>query len=71
MPEVILVYISRDTLDMKAFMYVPSDDMKNSMIGQIETCEQYVTKKVCPPKPTDINPRTCMYCGYKELCKGE
>lgn len=66
--DVIFVYISRDTLDMKSFMFTPTDDMKNELIGKIETCEGYVAKNTCPPKPAEMNSRTCAYCGYKKIC---
>jgi len=66
---VIFLYISRDTLDMKAFMFEPTDEMKNDFVGLIDTCEHYVAKKECPPKPEDISERICRYCGYKNLCE--
>ena len=66
---VIFLYISRDTLDMKAYMFEPTDEMKQDFVGLIDTCEQYVAKKECPPKPADMTDRTCRYCGYKSLCE--
>ena len=65
---VIFLYISRDTLDMKAYMYEPTDEEKNDFIGLIDTCEQYVAKRTCPPKP-NVDARTCKYCGYKSICE--
>ena len=66
---VIFLYISRDTLDMKAYMYAPTDEEKQDFVGLIDTCEQYVAKKECPPKPAEMNDRTCRYCGYKKICE--
>ena len=71
LPEVLFVYINRDVLDMKAFMFVPTDDMKHELIGKIEECDRYVQKLQCPPKPDNIAKKTCEYCQYKELCKKE
>ena len=67
--EVIFVYISRDTLDMKSFMFKVTDEMKQDLIGKIGYCESYVKQLSIPPKPDDVDRKTCQYCGYKELCK--
>lgn len=67
--EVIFVYISRDTLDMKAYMFNVTDEMKQNLIGKIDYCDSYVKKLSIPPKPEDVDRKTCSYCGYKELCK--
>ena len=66
---VIFLYISRDTLDMKSYQLVPTDEMKSDFIGLIDTCEQFVAKKTCPPKPENAGPRLCKYCNYKTLCE--
>lgn len=71
LPEVIFVYISRDTLDMKAYLYVPSDDEKNNLVGLITECDQYAATGICPPKPQDVSRKACKYCGYQSLCSQE
>ena len=71
LPEVIFVYINRDTLDMKSYLFVPTDDMKQDLIGQIDTCEQYVNKKQTPPLPDPLPKKACQYCGFAELCRKE
>lgn len=68
-PEVLFVYINRDVLDMKAYMFRPTDEMKENLIGTIEDCEGYVKRMICPPKPSDIDKKTCSYCGYKTQCR--
>lgn len=68
LPEVIFVYISRDTLDMKAFLFVPTDEMKQNLIGYIEECDGYVKRMITPPKP-EVDKRVCQYCGYKTQCR--
>lgn len=69
--EVLFVYISRDNLDMKAFMRNVTDDMKMGLIGIVEECDGYVKRMITPPKPTDLPKSACTYCGYKNTCKGE
>ena len=68
-PEVLFLYISRDVLDMKAYLFVPSDDMKQDLVGKIEECDSYVSKMICPTKPEDVPKKTCEYCNYKTQCR--
>lgn len=67
--EVIFVYINRDNLDMKSFMFIPTDEMKQDLVGRIEECDEYVKKLKAPPKPVDVASKTCNYCRYKNECK--
>lgn len=67
--SVIFVYINRDIFDMKAYRFVPTDDMKNEIVGQIVTCDDYVNKQIAPPKPKDIQKVICEYCNYKTACR--
>lgn len=69
LPEVIFLYVNRDMLDMKAYMFVPTDEMKQNLIGLIDECEGYVGRMICPPKPDDVPKKTCTYCNYKEQCR--
>ena len=67
--NVLFVYISRDILDMKAFMFHVTGEMKQNLIGYIEECDGYVKRMVTPPKPVDVPKKACSYCGYKNQCK--
>lgn len=69
--DVIFLYINRDMLDIKAYMFTPSDDLKNELFGKILTCDDYVSKNVVPPKPNDLPRSVCEYCSYKTLCRKE
>lgn len=68
-PNVLFVYINRDVLDMKAFMFTPSDDMKQELVGKIQECDEYVKKLIAPPKPKDVARKTCEYCSFKNQCR--
>lgn len=68
-PEVIFVYISRDNLDMKSFTFVPTDEMKQDLVGRIEECDNYVKQLKVPPKPVDVAKKTCEYCDFREQCR--
>ena len=69
--KVLFLYINRDTLDMKSYMFEPTDEMKANLIGLIENCEGYVKRQIAPPKPNDVERRTCEYCPYKITCRKE
>ena len=67
--DVLFVYISRDILDMKAFMLHVTDEMKQNLVGYIEECDSYVKRMIAPPKPNNVTKKACSYCGYKNQCK--
>lgn len=69
--KVLFVYINRDTLDMKAFMFEPTDEMKQDLVGLINNCEGYVKRMITPPKPKEVDRKTCEYCNYKSSCRKE
>lgn len=64
--NVLFVYINRDILDMKAFMFNVTDEMRQGIIDKITECQGYVDRQITPPKPTEGT--SCRYCGYKEVC---
>lgn len=68
--DVIFVYINRDMLDMKAFLFTPTDEMKTELIGKISECDAYIDKHQVPPKPEDLPKSVCEYCNYKSACRG-
>ena len=66
---VIFVYISRDVLDMKAYLFEPTLEMKNELIRSIQECDSYIDQLVAPPKPNDLPRSVCEYCAYKTACR--
>lgn len=69
--NVIFVYINRDFLTMKSFMFHVTDDMKQALIGKIENCDEYVKSLTVPPKPEDAGNKLCAYCAYRSRCDSE
>ena len=67
--NVLFVYISRDILDMKAFMFNVTGVMRSHLVDYIDECDSYVRRKIAPPKPENVARKTCSYCGYKTQCK--
>ena len=67
MDDVIFIYIDRDMLQMKSFMFHVTDEMRQTIIDYIEYVNGYVERKIAPPKP-DIERRICQYCIYRTQC---
>ncbi len=67
--DVLFVYISRDILDMKSYLFTPTDEMKQDLTGLITNCDSYVKKLRIPPKPVNVSKKTCEYCEYKTQCR--
>ena len=70
-PNVLFVYISRDIPEMKSYIFTPTDEMKEELVGKIQTCEQHVEQHKVPKKPEDVARKTCEYCQFKEQCRKE
>ena len=67
--QVLFVYINRDVLDMKSFMFDVTSEMKQDLIGYIEECDDYVKRMIAPPKPENVSKKACTYCMYKNQCR--
>lgn len=69
--HIIFVYISRDILDMKAYMFDVSDDMRKNLINKMKECDEYVKKQIVPQKPDTHGGKLCNYCAYQKTCESE
>lgn len=67
--NVLFVYISRDILDMKAFMFNVTNEMRSHLVDYIDECDSYVKRQIAPPKPENVLKKTCSFCSYKRECK--
>ena len=68
--DVIFVYINRDILDMKSYMFNVTDNMRNGIVAKIQESDSYIQKGEVPPKP-EMSPSACDYCDYKYRCEKE
>lgn len=68
--DVLFVYINRDLLDMKSYMFHVTDDMRQSIIDKIHETDNYVNSNTVPPKP-EMSNKVCAYCNYKWICDTE
>ena len=65
--KVIFLYENRDNCTKKAYLVEVTDAMKEEVADKIFTCDDYVAKKIPPPKTTES--KHCQYCDYKRLCR--
>lgn len=65
--DVIFVYINRDLLDMRSFMFTVTDEMRQKLVDKIQECDSYVQSNKVPPKP-EMSNKVCAYCSYKGRC---
>lgn len=66
--DVIFIYISRDNLDMKSYLFHVTDDMRNKILDYIKECDSYLALKIVPPKEP-LSLKSCTYCTYKGICE--
>ena len=67
--NVLFLYISRDVLSIKSYMFEVTDDMRMELIGKIEECDEWVQKLTVPTKPENVIRSVCSYCNYKKRCE--
>ena len=67
--DVIFIYISRDMLEMKSFMYTVTDKMRRELVKYITDVQEYVNRAIAPPKQKDLPKNVCTYCPYKSNCR--
>lgn len=66
--DVLFIYVNRDVLLMKSYMFTVTDDMRQRLVDKIEECDGYVENHTAPPIPEDISRKQCAYCSYKSTC---
>lgn len=66
--NVIFIYINRDILDMKSYMFSVTEDMRKALVDRIHNVDNCIASNQVPPKPTDLPKTACNYCGYRWRC---
>ena len=69
--DVMFLYISRDILDMKTFLFHVTDDMRLNLVNKMKECDNYVKMRQVPPKPDTHGGKLCDYCAYQKTCERE
>ena len=66
--KVLFVYECRDLLDLKAYIFEVSTDMKSELVKKIKETLHYAVTNRIPPKPINVLKKTCSYCAYRTQC---
>lgn len=66
--EIIFLYENRDLCNKKAYLFNVTDQMKESLICLLQTCDEYLDLQIVPPKPV-VSTKICQYCAYKTRCR--
>jgi CRISPR/Cas system-associated exonuclease Cas4 (RecB family) len=66
--NVIFIYIDRDMLQMKSFMFNVTDSMRRGLVEYMNEVNGYLERKIVPPKP-DVPKNICSYCSYQMNCR--
>lgn len=66
--KVLFVYENRDVLDLKAYIFEVTDEMRRNLEDKIKVALISAESKRVPPKPIDVAKKTCSYCQYRNQC---
>lgn len=67
--DVIFIYIDRNVLNMKSFLFHVTDAMRQELIDYMDSVNGYVERHIVPPKPENVTKAICQYCQYQNNCK--
>ncbi len=67
--KVIFLYQNRNTMDLKAYLFEVTEEMKQDILNKIGIVNQAVTDKIPPKKDENLLKNQCNYCSYKTICK--
>lgn len=65
--DVIFIYIDRDMLQLKSFMFNVTDEMRQGLVDYMNDVNGYLERKIVPPKP-NVPKNVCSYCSYVTTC---
>lgn len=66
--EVMFLYVERDLLNAKAYIFNVTDDMRKNLTDFLKDVQGYVERKIAPPKEA-VTTASCRYCSYQTQCK--
>ena len=70
--DVLFVYENRDNCSKKAYIFTPDkQQIKELVLDKILDCDTHIKENRVPEIPSNVNTKTCRYCIYKTICKGE
>lgn len=66
---VLFLYVERNLLNIKAFQFNVTDDMRNELVHFFKNVQGYVERQIVPPKSKDLPTSACRYCSYSVQCR--
>lgn len=66
---VLFLYVERDLLNIKAFEFNVTNEMRHNLVSFLNDVQGYVERKITPPKQEDLPKNQCRYCSYTTQCK--
>lgn len=66
---VLFMYVDRDLMGLKVFEFNVTNEMRHDLVSFFNTVQGYVERQIVPPKPDNLDRRTCNYCSYYSKCK--
>lgn len=69
-PKGILLYVNKNSLDLKEFVIEYNQKRALGLIDILKNIKEKIDSNVIPPRLTDY-PKNwqCMYCSFKDICK--
>lgn len=67
--DVLFLYVERDLLNMKAYLFKVSNRMRDELEDFIHDIEGYLERQIVPPKQKDLPASACRFCGYQTQCR--
>lgn len=67
--KVLFLYECRDLLDLKAYIFEVTDEMRRNLEDKINVTLISAKCDRVPPKPLDVLKKTCNYCAYRNQCE--
>ena len=67
--KVIFLYQNRNTMDLKAYLFEVTEEMKQDILNKMNIVNKCVIDKIPPIKEENINKNICSFCSYKTACK--
>lgn len=69
-PKGILLYINKDTLELKEFLVKYDPQLANSLLKDLESLKEKLDSDIVPVRLPDYPQNwQCQYCPFKDLCK--
>ncbi len=68
-PRGILLYVNKDTLELKEFLINYNPEITRALLRELEELKTKIDKDIIPSRLADYSQNwQCQYCAFKEIC---